>query len=113
MVAVKGPGDTARLLLTVLLALWVFAYGYSLVELSALAASGRPLGEGLDLGSSLHFLGWQGIAGVIAVGVFGVSRLWPRGAAARQLGNLPLALAFLLVAVIAALILAEGMAPGV
>ena len=75
--------------------------------------SGRPLGEGLDLGSSLHFLGWQGIAGVIAVGVFGVSRLWPRGAAARQLGNLPLALAFLLVAVIAALILAEGMAPGV
>ena len=109
----KGPGDTARLLLTVLLALWVFAYGYSLFELSALAASGRTLGDGLDLGSSLHFLGWQGIAGVIAVGVFGVSRLWPRGAAARQLGNLPLALAFLLVAVIAALILAEGVAPSV
>lgn len=111
MVPLKGPGDTARLLLTVLLALWVFAYGYSLFELSALARSGRPLGEGLDLGASIHFLGWQGIAGVIAVGVFGVSRLWPREAAARQLGNLPLGLALLLIAVLAALVLTEGMAP--
>lgn len=101
----NGPGDGARMALTALLALWAMAYGYSLFELPPLAgmrADGR-----LEFATALHFLGWQGIAGVLAVAVYGVSRLWPRGAAARQLGALPMWLAFLLIAVIAALVFAD------
>lgn len=104
----RGPGDGARMALTVLLALWVMAYGYSLFELPPLEAVRGVDGAKLDFAPALHFLGWQGIAGILAVAVYGVSRLWPRGAAARQLGSLPLWLAFLLIAVIAALVLAEN-----
>ncbi len=109
MVAMNGPGDGARLLLTALLAGWALAYGYSLFALPEFMRPREAFDMRLDLGPALHFLGWQGVAGVMAVAVYGVSRLWPRGAAARQLGNLPLALAFLLLAVIAALVLSDSL----
>lgn len=96
-----GPGDAVRFLLTLLLAGWALSYAYSLFELPELMALSNSFD--LRLKPVLHFLGWQGIAGLFAVGVYGVSRLWPRGAAARQLGTLPLALAMLLVLVIAVL----------
>jgi len=107
VVPMNGPGDGARFLLTALLAFWVMAYAYSLTDLPSLADVRGAEGSGPDFASALHFLGWQGIAGILAFSVYGVSRLWPRGAAARQLGNLPLALAFLLVAVVAAIVFAD------
>ncbi len=110
MDVVSGPGDGARLALTALLAAWAMAYGYSLFELPPLEVVRGTEDGGPDFGSALHFLGWQGIAGVLAVAVYGVSRLWPRGAAARQLGSLPLWLAFLLIAVMAALVMADTVA---
>ena len=103
MVAVNGPGDGARLLLTVLLAGWVLAYAYSAIELSALWEPSDPFEFGFDVQPAVRFLGWQGVAAVLALGVFGVSRLWPRGAAARQIGNVPLLLALLLIAALGAI----------
>ncbi len=107
----NGPGDGVRLLLTVLLAGWVMAYCYSMFELSAFWSDVRVSGVNIADRPVLLFLGWQGIAGLFAVAIYGVSRLWPRGAAARQLSNLPLLLAFLLVlALVGVFVL--GLPPG-
>ncbi len=109
MVDVTGPGDGVRLLLTVLLAGWAMAYAYSLLEVASAESWASYLTLDFQNESSLHFLGWQGIAGVIALAVYGVSRLWPRGAAARQLGNLPLLLAVLMMAALAAVVMLDDM----
>lgn len=104
----KGPGDEVRFLFTLLLTLWLLSYSYSMFALPNLEDARNALAEGSDYSAVSHFLGWQGIAGLLAIAVFGVSRLWKQGAAARQLGNLPILLALLLIAVIAALIFAEN-----
>ncbi|MGR3511265.1 MAG: hypothetical protein ACU0GG_00770 [Paracoccaceae bacterium] len=104
-----GPSDGTRMLLTVLLALWALAYGYSLFEIPGLAELRGEDGTGVKIGAALHFLGWQAIAGLLALAVYGVSRLWPQFAAIRQIGMLPVALAFLLLMAIAAVILAEDL----
>lgn len=91
----NGPGDGARLLLTALLAGWAMAFAYSFHELAQIdfrtdlfrAADGLP--------PAIEFLRWQGVALLLAVAVFGVSLGWPRGAAVRGLGVLPLSLALL------------------
>ncbi|MEM7717906.1 MAG: hypothetical protein AAF222_01770 [Pseudomonadota bacterium] len=106
----KGPGDEVRFLLTLLLTLWLLSYGYSMFALPDLEEARLALAGDRDLSTVSHFLGWQGIAGGLAFAVFGVSRLWPQGAAARQLGNLPILLALLLIAVMAAMIFAENAA---
>lgn len=105
VVAMKGPGDGVRLLLTVLLAGWVMSYAYSMFELSAFWGKALDFQVNLTDQPVLLFLGWQGIAGLFAIAIYGVSRLWPRGAAARQVSNLPLLLAFLLIAAICGLVL--------
>ncbi len=105
VVAVTGPGDGVRLLLTVLLAGWVLSYGYSMFELSGFLDKAMELQVNLADQPVLRFLGWQAIAGLFAIAIYGVSRLWPRGAAARQLSNLPLLLAVLLVAAISGVVL--------
>ncbi len=100
----KGPGDEVRLLLTVLLAGWVLAYGYSLVELRRLGPTDELIANGFAFTPAMSFLGWQGIAGLLALAIYGVSRLWPNGSATRQICGLPLLLAFLLILGIAALL---------
>lgn len=97
------PDDRRRLLLTVLIAVWLLAYGYSFVAF----ALTQPDGDGFTRGANrvLQFLGWQGVAGIVAVAVFGVSRAWPKGTAVRRLASAPLGLALLLVAAIAGVIL--------
>ena len=85
----RGPGDGRRFLLTCLFAAWVMAFGYAFYALAV-----RPVNIGI-------FLGWQGVAGALAVAIFGVSRPWPRGAAVRRMGVVPLSLALVLVAGIA------------
>ena len=51
------------------------------------------------------FLGWQGIAGALAFAVYGVSRVWPLGASARTLGNIPLIIAAILATAVAGFII--------
>ena len=91
----KGPGDEVRLLLTVLMAGWAMAFGYSFWALAA----GLETLEALDWRSvgvpGMEFLRWQGVALLLAIAVFGVSLAWPRGMAVRGLGVLPLTLAML------------------
>ena len=41
------------------------------------------------------FLGWQGIAGIAAVALYGVGLAWEKGSAARNLSRWPLILAVL------------------
>ncbi len=97
------PDDRRRLLLTALIAAWLMAYGYSFVAFAVT----EPDGDGFTRGANriLQFLGWQGVAGLFALAVFGVSRAWPRGSAVRRLATAPLGLALLLVAVIGGVIL--------
>ena len=91
----KGPGDEVRFLLTVLMAGWAMAFGYAFWALAA----GLESLEALDWRSvgppGVEFLRWQGVALLLAIAAFGVSLSWPRGAAVRGLGVLPLALAML------------------
>ena len=90
------PSDNWRLLLTVLYAAWVIVFAYAFVAYANAPYEGAGFPDGLN--KPAVFLGWQGIAGVLAFAVFGVSRVWPRGASARTLGNLPLIIAALLAA---------------
>lgn len=78
-----SPGDDTRLLLTVVFAAWAMAFAYAFW----VAAIERSI-EG--------FLGWQAVAGLISVAVFGVSRKWPKGAPIRKHGSVPLIFAIIL-----------------
>ena len=80
------PGDGQRLMLTVLFAVWVVAFAYAFV---AYANGGTE--------KVSQFLGWQGVAGLCAIAVFGVSRSWPKGSAVRQLALAPVGFAVLVV----------------
>ncbi|MBT8408859.1 MAG: hypothetical protein KJN93_04460 [Alphaproteobacteria bacterium] len=84
----SGPGDGARLLMTVLIAAWIAAFAFGFFAHVAL-----PSDPATD--SPNVFLGWQAVAGIIAIAVFGVSRQWPKGAAVRRLGAFPLIVAVL------------------
>ncbi len=78
----SDPGDGTRLLLTVLFALWLGAFGFAFLA--------HGLTFAADAESQSAFLGWQGIAGLFAVAVFGVSRQWPASTTIRRLGLVPL-----------------------
>ena len=101
------PADGVRLVLTVLFAAWVLAFFYAFVAYTTAPYEGAGFPDGLN--KPAVFLGWQGVAGVLAVAVFGVSRRWPRGRAVRKLGTVPLGIALVLaLAVVGIGILAEG-----
>jgi hypothetical protein len=100
---VTGPSDSRRFLLTLLFAVWAMAFAYSFHVFAIAAPSGDGFARGLN--RVMQFLGWQGVAGVVAVAVFGVSRAWPKGSAVRRMGAVPLFLAGLLVAAILGTIL--------
>lgn len=104
----SAPADGLRLVLTVLFAAWVLAFFYAFVAYTTASHEGPGFPDGLN--KPAVFLGWQGVAGVLAVAVFGVSRRWPRGSAVRKLGAVPLAIALALVLVVVGVgILAGGM----
>ena len=87
--------DKLRFLLTVLAAIWLMAFVYSFASVLLIEPEGTGFTRGLNRVKS--FLGWQGIAGLVGIGVFGVSRAWGKGAPVRRLGVVPLGLALLLV----------------
>ena len=88
--------DARRFWVTLLFALWALAFGYAFVAYMTTPPSGD--GFFLGLNRALVYLGWQGIAGLLALGLWGVARGWPRGTSARQLSGIPLFLAVLHVA---------------
>ena len=91
-------GDGKRLILMVLLALWVAAWGLSVAQLFA-----APTGDGFTRGMNRMsgFLGWQGVAGMIALALWGVGRGLPKGSGARRISAVPLGMTL---AVLAALV---------
>ncbi len=89
-------GGAPRFLLTVLFALWAMAFLYSFVSFTFAVPDGSGFTRGMN--RITGFLGWQGIAGLLGICIFGVSRGWPVGSSVRRLGVLPLGLAGLLVA---------------
>ncbi len=90
------PSDSVRFVFTALYAGWVIVFAYAFVAYVRAPYEGAGFPDGLN--KPAVFLGWQGIAGVLAFAVFGVSRLWPRGASARTLGAVPLIVAVVLAA---------------
>ena len=95
--------DGRRLLLTGLMALWALAFAYAFVAFWTTAPSGDGFGRGLN--RVVTYLGWQGIAGMLAVAIWGVGRGWPKGSSARRLSAVPIALALLHALAIAAIVL--------
>ncbi len=97
--------ETRKFALMVLLALWVAAWGYSLVPLFSEpeGVGGDPVVEAFARGLNRMkgFLGWQGIAGMIALALWGVGRGLPKGSGARRISAVPLGIT---VAVLSALI---------
>lgn len=94
----SAPSDVRRFMLTALFAIWALAYAYSFAAYGLTEPSGDGFTRGMNRVSL--FLGWQGIAGVLAVAIFGVSRNWPDATSVRRLGSVPLALAGLKIAVL-------------
>ena len=94
--------DTRRLWVTVLYASWAIAFGYSFFAFWTTV----PEGDGFVRGANRvgAYLGWQGIAGMVALALWGVGRGWPKGAPARRLTAVPLGLALLQAAGILAII---------
>lgn len=90
--------DGRRLLLTLLSAVWALAFVYAFAAFWTTV----PTGEGFVRGTNrvVSYLGWQGIAGMLAVAIWGIGRGWPPGASTRRLSAVPIALALLHVAAI-------------
>lgn len=75
-------------LLAGILALWVLAFGWSVIGSWGM----EPTGDGFTRGMNriTHFLGWQAIAACLALAAFGVGRAWPKGTSARSVSRFPL-----------------------
>ena len=84
----KDPSDTLRLLISVLFAAWVISFAYSFFVF-ATAFTHVPESSG-GAGSVEGFLGWQGVAGLLSVAIFGVRRNWSRRSTVRRLAVLPM-----------------------
>lgn len=98
----ENPQDGKSLGLMVLLALWVAAWGYSLVPLFA-----EPTSDGFTRGMNrmAGFLGWQGVAGMIALALWGIGRGLPNGSGARRISGVPLGMALALLLVLVGMVL--------
>lgn len=92
--------DTRRFVLTALYAAWVIVFGYAFVAYSQAPYEGAGFPDGLN--KPAVYLGWQGVAGMIAVAVFGLGLAWPRGSGVRRIASVPLILALLHLALIGA-----------
>lgn len=87
--------ETRSLMLMALLALWLAAWVYSVFVL--LIPGDRISTSGL--GPVAGFLGWQGVAGMIAFGCWGIGVSFPKGSGIRRVSAVPLAMAAALILV--------------
>ncbi len=86
----KDSQETRTLLLMVLLAVWVAIYGYSLFFLMTTPVSGDGFTRGLNRVTG--FLGWQGVAGMVAFACWGIGWSFPKGSGIRRMSGVPLGL---------------------
>ncbi len=95
--------DARRLWLMILLALWLMTFAGSFAAWWLTPTTGDGFVRGMNRVTT--FLGWQGIAGMLALGIWGMGRGFPAASPARRLSRWPLGLAGLLVAGLAGLVL--------
>ena len=86
----------------VLLALWCAAWVYSVVFLM----NTDPTGDGFTRGVNriTGFLGWQGVAGMLAFAVWGVGLGFPKGSGIRRTSAVPLGTALALILLIVGMV---------
>ncbi|MHC0052376.1 hypothetical protein [Actibacterium sp. D379-3] len=103
----EPPTTRTPLTIWIALALWAGAFTYSFW----IFQTTQPLGDGFTRGMNriTGFLGWQVLSTVLALMVFGLGRRLPAGPQ-RRMSALPLVLAGLLAAGIAALMLWAALA---
>lgn len=108
--AMAQDNDTRMLLLIGLAALWVLAYGYSFSVFTLT----EPAGDGFVRGMNRvrAFFGWQGVAGMLAIAIWGLGRQWPKGSPARRFSGIPIGLALALMAGMVGLIVWARFAGG-
>ena len=91
-----ADGHERRLwILMGLLALWLAAYGYSIVVLLDTDRATGSVVQGLSRWTG--FLGWQGVAGITAAAIWGVGRGFPKRTGIRRISAVPLGMALALV----------------
>ncbi len=95
--------ERRTMVLMALMALWLAAYGYSIIHLITTA----PIGSGFTRGLNRFtgFLGWQGVAGMLAFGCWGIGWSFPKGSGIRRASAVPLVLALALVLVIIGMVI--------
>jgi hypothetical protein len=77
------PSDNKRLMLIAFGAVWLMAFIYAFVASANTHFEWQPL----------IYLGWQGIAGMVAVAVYAIGRVWEKGTTIRRMSRVPLLLA--------------------
>ena len=88
--------DAKRLTMTVLMATWVMSFAYAFYDFATTPAGGGGFIRGLN--RITEYLGWQAIAGTIAIAIAAIGRDWPKGSAVRRLSLLPFSVALLHIA---------------
>ena len=100
--------DLRRFILMALYALWVVVFTYAFVAYARAPHEGAGFPDGLN--KPAVYLGWQGIAGMLAIAVFGVGRTWPAGSSVRGLSVVPFVIAVLHLLAIGAVLIWADMA---
>lgn len=98
--------ETRTLLLMVLLALWVAVYGYSIIFMLTTPVEGSGFTRGMNRISG--FLGWQGVAGILAFGCWGIGWSFPKGSGVRRVSAVPLWMAVALILVGVGMVMFSG-----
>lgn len=94
--------DAQRFVMTILMAAWALSFAYAFFSFATTPPTGDGFVRGLNRVTA--YLGWQGIAAMLAIAVFAVGRQWPKASGVRRLSRVPLGLALLHVAGILALL---------
>jgi len=91
----EKPGEARIFLLMALMALWLAAYVYSIIFLLTTPVEGDGFSRGMN--RITGFLGWQGVAGVLAFGCWAVGWGFPRRTGIRRISAVPLGMALAIV----------------
>ena len=95
-------GDGRRMAVVALVAMWALAFGLSFF----LFMTTEPTGDGFTRGINRVglFFGWQGVAAILALAAFGVSRSLAGSDGLRRAASIPLVITGLVIAGIGAAI---------
>lgn len=102
----ESVSDGRLFLLMAVYAAWVIVFVYSFVAFARAPIEGAGFPDGLS--RAAVYFGWQGLAGTLAIAVFGIGTGWPKGSAVRRLAALPLVPALLHLLAIAVIAILTG-----